>query len=561
MSTDKKKKSTNPLRRDFNECICSGQAGILLLSDEREDAAVEISESCRFQGWSLMTWNAAEGMEVDETKPQPGDEESPASHLAPTTASTPKSGGGGSASALAAVKYLLKKVKQDDDPMAVLLMKNAHMLWEPLFSPNPEVKMIFLHLVEEFVRVGKSQCKSLVFLCPPGTTLPNEWMPLFSVIKHELPKAEDFLPILNELELDGEPVELSDEEASVLAKASTGMTRLQAGGAYGRSLTRSSKVKTEIVEEIKNQLLNANGLLKRWDMKVPVDPQKPDGPKRDWPLWDDIGGNDACKDFLMKIMQPESRKKRSKMGAVLLIGPPGTGKTLLAKALGNAVQRKTYGMNLSNQKSKWVGESEANTRRLFSQLTAMHDLVAYIDEVNEQVGGEESDGHSVDKALKQQLMEYLDTHRDHDDVLVVMTANDMSKMHMALTREGRVDAIWYVGLPGKEQKAKIWDICMQKYGLEEQTLPDDKGWAGVEIEGCCRKADNLNLTLVEASEIVIPSSVRVADQIERLRDWADGRVLDAETGKIYRKNKEAAPESTGHLPVGVRAKRKVRKLL
>lgn len=227
-----------------------------------------------------------------------------------------------------------------------------------------------------------------------------------------------------------------------------------------------------------------------------------------------------------------------------------TGKTMLAKALGQFTGRKTYGGNLSSNKSKWVGESEANARKMFSRASAMDSLILYFDEINEQVAGGESEGHSVDTAMRQYLMEWLDTHHRTDDVYVVMTANDISQMHMALTRPGRVDAIWYVGLPGSQQKKSIWKICVEKYGLEEwqyEKLPDDAGWAGVEIDACCATADNFEITIADAATYIIPSSIRVKEKIDRLAAWADGRCLDAETGSLFRAANAITPDATGQL--------------
>jgi hypothetical protein len=43
----------------------------------------------------------------------------------------------------------------------------------------------------------------------------------------------------------------------------------------------------------------------------------------------------------------------------------------------------------------------------------------------------------------------------------------------------------------------------------------------------------MGVSLVEASKGIIPVAVSSADKITALRNWAKGKVLDANTGEIY----------------------------
>lgn len=52
---------------------------------------------------------------------------------------------------------------------------------------------------------------------------------------------------------------------------------------------------------------------------------------------------------------------------ILLFGPPGTGKTLMARQIGNMLNaREPKIVNGPQILDKYVGESEANIRRLFA---------------------------------------------------------------------------------------------------------------------------------------------------------------------------------------------------
>ena len=76
----------------------------------------------------------------------------------------------------------------------------------------------------------------------------------------------------------------------------------------------------------------------------------------------------------------------------------------------------------------------------------------------------------------------------------------------------------------------------------EQRLPDDTNWTGAEIKACCRLAALLDVPLVQAAQNVVPVAVTAAESIERLRSWATGRCLSANTSGVYRVS-NAAPKA------------------
>ena len=62
----------------------------------------------------------------------------------------------------------------------------------------------------------------------------------------------------------------------------------------------------------------------------------------------------------------------------------------------------------------------------------------------------------------------------------------------------------------------------------------DAEWSGAEIKSCCRLAALLDASLVEAAKNVVPVARTAAESIAKLRQWANGRCLNAEApGGIY----------------------------
>lgn len=514
----------NALQKKLRITIASSQAVIFVRSDEHDDVIANLKTTCQeLQLGKILDWDCDRGLTIDGqsiTKPP-----EPKGGLA---AMAPKARGADDA--IAAIKAF--EHFDNKDIITVMVLHNLHR-----FLQQNEL----VQVIQNFVRVGKNTHKCLIGLSYPGCELPPELSQLFTIIDHELPTQEEFKTVLDSVELEGAK-ELSPATIDEITAASCGLTRLQAENTYASSHITSGQVTSQFVESSKNDLLNADKILMRYEGKE---------------VFADIGGNDALKEFLMRAMDPTARKReRSRIRAVCLCGAPGTGKTLIAKALGNEVGKKTYSIDLGRCKGKYVGESEAATRKLYNRLDVMSPLIAYYDEINEQISSGGGDEHSVDKSQLHTTLTWLNDHTT--DVFVIMTANDISTMHMALLRSGRVDAIWYVGLPGKEQRNRIWTICQAKYEIVGQERPDDEGWAGAEIEACCRLADNMGYSLIEAAKFITPTSIRAEEQINALKRWANGRVLDAESGGMFIMDKveKAALEAAN----GQRLKRKVRRI-
>ena len=90
--------------------------------------------------------------------------------------------------------------------------------------------------------------------------------------------------------------------------------------------------------------------------------------------------------------------------------------------------------------------------------------------------------------------------------------------------------MFFVDLPGREQKDAIWGISTRHYGLDpRQARPDDSQWTGAEIKSCCRLASLLDVPLVQSAQNVVTAG----DKIEALRQWASGRCLSADRAGVY----------------------------
>ena len=70
----------------------------------------------------------------------------------------------------------------------------------------------------------------------------------------------------------------------------------------------------------------------------------------------------------------------------MLVGVPGCGKSLFAKATATAWEVPLLKLDLGALKSKFVGDSEANLRKVFKLVEAIGRCVVWIDEIEKALG-------------------------------------------------------------------------------------------------------------------------------------------------------------------------------
>ena len=68
---------------------------------------------------------------------------------------------------------------------------------------------------------------------------------------------------------------------------------------------------------------------------------------------------------------------------------------------------------------------------------------------------------------------------DHESaVFVVCTANDVSKLPPEFSRAERFDAVFFLDLPSRDERQKIWRMYLKQFELAaDQRLPDDDAGA------------------------------------------------------------------------------------
>ena len=190
-----------------------------------------------------------------------------------------------------------------------------------------------------------------------------------------------------------------------------------------------------------------------------------------------------------------------------------------------------------------VGQTEQNVRQALKIVDAMSPCLLFVDEIEKALAGAASSGVTDSGVTARLFGSFLTWLSDHEsDVFVVATSNDITKLPPEFSRAERFDGVFFLDLPGADEKRKIWDIYRSHFDLGDQPLPSDTDWTGAEIRTCSRLAKLVHLSLAEAAKNVVPVAVTAAESVQRLRSWASGRCLWSYQPGIYKRDGDGRPE-------------------
>jgi hypothetical protein len=479
--------------------------GIWITSHEHDDAVTELAQLCRENDWALSTWDVGAGLQ-----------------LAGATADD--DGASAATDPIAAIRAVNSMATADG--AALLVLKNFHR-----FLNSTEV-------IQELARqiaIGK-QNRTFVVILAPLVQIPPELERQFVCIDHALPDREQLDTIARGIATEEGELPEDGQLARVL-EAAAGLTRYEAEGAMSLSLVRHGCLEPTAIWQLKSQALTKSGLLSL---------------HRGSESFDQLGGLKSLKAFCRRALRHTGlQTSRVRARGVLLLGVPGTGKSAFAKALGNETGRPTLSLDVGSLMGSLVGQTEERTRRALDIVDRMQPAVLFIDEVEKALSGATSGASDsgVSTRMLGSLLSWLNDHTS--DIFVVCTANDVSRLPPEFARCERFDALFFLDLPETEQRQAIWRLYLDHFGIDSnQRLPSDDSWTGAEIRACARLAALLDVPLAEAAKHIVPVSKTASEAVERLRSWASGRCLSADSPGIYQCPMATANHTRRRIPRG-----------
>ncbi len=251
-----------------------------------------------------------------------------------------------------------------------------------------------------------------------------------------------------------------------------------------------------------------------------------------------VGGQDLLKEWISRRKNAFSKEAREfgvdAPRGIMLVGPPGTGKSVAAKAISNVLGIPLIRFDVSRVFNSLVGASEQRIRSALKLVDALEPCVLFIDEIDKVF---QSSGAGNDSGISSRVLGTLLTwmQETKSQVFVVMTANRTANLPPELLRKGRLDEIFSVTTPSKEELVEIAKIHFRKRGhgeddIDYQSIAEAAdGYVPAELESAIKESllhafnddtDVSSVLVVEELKKMVPLSKAFESDFKEMENWA-----------------------------------------
>lgn len=431
---------------------------------------------------------------------------------------------------LAALDQVIEQVEP-----ALFVFKDLHpFLTKNNFAIIRKLKEIALHLKNSY---------KTILLVSPVLEIPTELEKEITVLNYPLPTRDDLNVLLDKISADVThlkvKVDLDDEGRERLLQAALGLTLAEAENVFAKIIVKSGRLSGDDIQEIfaeKQQIIRKSGLLEYYATSED---------------FSSVGGLAVLKEWLNKRAAAFTGEARAfglpAPKGILMLGVQGCGKSLCAKAVSMQWQLPLLRFDMGRMFGSLVGSSEENVRRAIAVADSVAPAILWVDEIDKAFAGSQGSG-AVDGGTTARVFGTFLTWLSEKTapVFVVATANDISQLPPELLRKGRLDEIFFVDLPDREERAEIFGIHLAKRGRDASTFDLDalaeasRDFSGAEIEEAINSAlydafydkqDIRTEHVLNSLAQTVPLAKTMDEQIARLRRWAEGRARHASVAR------------------------------
>lgn len=428
---------------------------------------------------------------------------------------------------LAALDQVIEQVEP-----ALFVFKDFHpFLTKNNFAVVRKLKEIALHLKNSF---------KTILLVSPVMEIPTELEKEITVLNYPLPSREDLSELLDKIITDVKQfkqvaIELDGSGRERLLQAALGLTLGEAENVFAKIIVKDQRLSGDDVNEVfaeKQQIIRKSGLLEYYATSE---------------NFAHIGGLAVLKDWLGKRALAFSDEARAfglpAPKGILMLGVQGCGKSLCAKAVSTQWQLPLLRFDMGRMFGSLVGSSEENVRRAIAVAESVAPAILWVDEIDKAFAGSQGSGATDGGTTARVFGTFLTWLSEKNaPVFVVATANDISQLPPELLRKGRLDEIFFVDLPSRDERQEVFRIHLQKHGrdasqFELGALADaSHQFSGAEIEEAINsglydafyaKTELTTEHVLTALSQTVPLARTMDEQISRLRSWAEGRARNA----------------------------------
>ena len=375
-----------------------------------------------------------------------------------------------------------------------------------------------------------------VVITSPVEALPEELSQHVALLELAHPDLDELLALVRRegalLAGQGCAVDSSEATAFKVARTLQGLTLDQARHALRRAVSVGAGITSAAVPHLleeKKLVVNKSGLV-----QYVVDGTQ----------IEHVGGLEFLKKWLLErrklFLERDSLAADIVPKGVLVMGVSGCGKSLSVKAIAECFSLPLYRIDMIEVFSGRHGNPDRAFVEACRIVEAVAPAVVWFDEI--EMGLTAQTGEATNDLGRIFAFFLTWMQEKARGLFVAATANRIDLLPAEMIRKGRFDEVFFIDLPGDEERSEIFGIHLAKRGVDPEVLQVGRlkkltaGWTGAEIEQCvvsaltaARLQDRAPTfaDLLAVAQNVIPLSKTMREQVDHIRSWAFNRAVRA----------------------------------